>query len=382
MSGKLTEEQLRRIEENKRKALARRAEKQGHTSPLKVNPVFNRPKIGVGIVSGPKHNVGDSLSNTLSVKPVNVSHKGHATDAAAAKPNIDRVGPGFKQTANQRFNVKSSNDTSQNVNACKSSFPVNSSGHSNATKIHVGIAPRTELSCASSNSVRTDSGNNNVQSHCAVITEKKELTVQERIEENRRRALEKLAEKKKSPIKVGPSAILNSNLNTCTSLGGTSSFNSASKSGQGLTVGIQPIKSTSSTSFLNSFNKASADALNHKPSSVNQHPASLSHDRTDNAVQSKSMFLNPSSTSQQPASLSHNKTESTIQSKNIFSAIGGKPVKGSCVLISRERFEVDIGFSAPLVQLFKTMDTKLYGKSRPSLKKFICCHPTQIFYGG
>lgn len=363
MSGKLTEEQLRRIEENKRKALARRAEKLGQTSPLKVNPVYNRPKIGVGTVCGPKHNVGDSLLNTLSVKPVSSSHKGHATEsAAAAKSNIDCVGPaGFKQSADQRFDVKSSNNTSQNLN--RSSFPMNSSGHSNATKIHVGIAPLTTQSSASSNSARSESGSScfpgkNVQAQCAVMTEKKELTVQERIEENRRRALEKLAEKKKSPVKVGPSAILNSNSNT--TFGGSLSFNSASKSGQGVTVGIQPIKSTSSTSFLNSFNKASADALNHKTPSVNQQPASLSHDRTDNAVQSKSMFLNPSSTSQQPASLAHNKPESTIQSKNIFNGFGGKPVKGSCVLISRERFEVNIGFSAPLVQVFKTMDTKLY----------------------
>ncbi|XP_060081169.1 SWI/SNF-related matrix-associated actin-dependent regulator of chromatin subfamily A-like protein 1 isoform X2 [Ylistrum balloti] len=37
-----------------------------------------------------------------------------------------------------------------------------------------------------------------------------------------------------------------------------------------------------------------------------------------------------------------------------------KSVKGCCILISRERFEVDVGFCAPLVEVFKTMNTKLY----------------------
>lgn len=37
-----------------------------------------------------------------------------------------------------------------------------------------------------------------------------------------------------------------------------------------------------------------------------------------------------------------------------------KPVKGNCILISRERFEVDAKFSSPLVELCKTMKTKMY----------------------
>ena len=360
MSGTLTEEQLRRIEENKRKALARRAEKLGQTSPHKINPVFNKPKIAVGIGSGPKPNAGGIVSNTISVNPANVTHKGYGS-GTSINPNKDCVGPGPKQSANQRFDVKGSNASSQSVNS--STFPVNSSNgsHSNTTKVNVGIAPRTAQSCTSSNSVRSEGSFSslivkNIQSHIssAAVTEKRELTVQERIEENRRRALEKLAEKKKSPAKVGPGAIVNSN-SSAVGATGTSSWNSASKSGQN-----QQVK-TSSTSFLNSFNKASADALNHKPLSVNQQPASSSHDRLDNAGQSKNMFQNTLSTNQSASSF--NETGNVnIQSKNMFSGFGGKPVKGSCVLISRERFEVNVGFSAPLVQLFKTMDTKLYGE--------------------
>ncbi|XP_033761887.1 SWI/SNF-related matrix-associated actin-dependent regulator of chromatin subfamily A-like protein 1 [Pecten maximus] len=37
-----------------------------------------------------------------------------------------------------------------------------------------------------------------------------------------------------------------------------------------------------------------------------------------------------------------------------------KSVKGNCVLISRDRFEVDAKFSAPLVEVFKSMNSKLY----------------------
>ena len=257
MSGTLTEEQLRRIEENKRKALARRAEKLGQTSPLKANPVFNKPKTAVGIGSGPKPSAGGIVSNTVSVNPANVTHKGYGS-GTSINPNKDCVGPGPKQSANQRFDVKGSNASSHSVNS--STFPVNSStgSHSNTTKVNVGIAPRTVQSCTSSNSVTSEGSTSslivkNIQSHIssAALTEKRELTVQERIEENRRRALEKLAEKKKSPAKVGPGAIVNSN----SSATGTSSWNNALKFGQN-----QQVK-TSSTSFLNSFNKASADAL-------------------------------------------------------------------------------------------------------------------------
>ena len=37
-------------------------------------------------------------------------------------------------------------------------------------------------------------------------------------------------------------------------------------------------------------------------------------------------------------------------------------VKGQCVLISRARFEADIGYSEDLIALFKQMDSRKYGK--------------------
>ncbi|XP_052808789.1 SWI/SNF-related matrix-associated actin-dependent regulator of chromatin subfamily A-like protein 1 isoform X2 [Mya arenaria] len=38
----------------------------------------------------------------------------------------------------------------------------------------------------------------------------------------------------------------------------------------------------------------------------------------------------------------------------------GTPVKGDCVLVARDRFTVKAGYSAPLVQLIKSMNTRLY----------------------
>ncbi|CAG2248780.1 HARP [Mytilus edulis] len=43
--------------------------------------------------------------------------------------------------------------------------------------------------------------------------------------------------------------------------------------------------------------------------------------------------------------------------RNIFGA-GVKSIKGQCILISRERFEVKVGYSPPLIELFKKMKTK------------------------
>ena len=39
-------------------------------------------------------------------------------------------------------------------------------------------------------------------------------------------------------------------------------------------------------------------------------------------------------------------------------------VTGKCVLVSRERFVVEVGYSAPLIALFKNMQTKQYGKCK------------------
>lgn len=44
-------------------------------------------------------------------------------------------------------------------------------------------------------------------------------------------------------------------------------------------------------------------------------------------------------------------------------------VKGKCVLTSRSRFEVDIGYSAEVIGVFKQMDSRNYGES-PAVSAF------------
>lgn len=48
--------------------------------------------------------------------------------------------------------------------------------------------------------------------------------------------------------------------------------------------------------------------------------------------------------------------------KNQFYGQAQKPLKGQCVLISKDRFEVNIGFSQPVVEAFKTINSRVYGK--------------------
>ena len=40
-----------------------------------------------------------------------------------------------------------------------------------------------------------------------------------------------------------------------------------------------------------------------------------------------------------------------------------KPVRGSCVLINRKRFTVDVPYQVQLIGIFKTMPSRIYGKS-------------------
>jgi hypothetical protein len=40
---------------------------------------------------------------------------------------------------------------------------------------------------------------------------------------------------------------------------------------------------------------------------------------------------------------------------------GKASLSGKCVLISRDRFVVEVGYSAPLIQIFKTLQTGQYG---------------------
>ncbi|KAL8607946.1 hypothetical protein ACOMHN_005501 [Nucella lapillus] len=64
-----------------------------------------------------------------------------------------------------------------------------------------------------------------------------------------------------------------------------------------------------------------------------------------------------------------------------------KPLKGQCVLISRDRFEVNIGFNEGIVTAFKTISSKNYVKAISGLKPAVQVEPLpkavlQVFGGG
>lgn len=63
----------------------------------------------------------------------------------------------------------------------------------------------------------------------------------------------------------------------------------------------------------------------------------------------------------------------------------GKTVKGNCVLISRQRFTVVVPYQAQLIGIFKTIPSRSYGKLYPILwtqRDFTCCFmlPEHIWY--
>ena len=79
-----------------------------------------------------------------------------------------------------------------------------------------------------------------------------------------------------------------------------------------------------------------------------------------------------SSGSKKDPAASRNKSvlSNYVQSTDSPSKPGAGPksasVKGKCVLISRERFMVEVGYCAPLIAMFKNMASKQYGKSHVS----------------
>ena len=315
MSGSLTDAQRQRIEENKRRALAKRAEKL-QNSPQKSVPVLTKP---------------NTCNNTSVVKPT-ASTVGSNEIPLVQRNTIGSSSLGAKSdTWNDNKPLKVGSDGSNVISRPKIKVGIAPSDSSNVItrpKIKVGIAP---MPCHSSSDTKA--------------AEKNKLSVQERIEENRRKALEKLAVKKNlSPSKP--------------------------------TSGSDKVSSSECFQGANHGNKtehAKVDNTNSNKSSSNPHVTDVnttstcfpsisgtsSSSRVPEPWNSKQPTTNQP-TNQQPAFLSHDKRAAAAGS-NMFQTLGMKPVKGSCVLISRDRFEVKVGFSPPLVEFFKNMETKLYG---------------------
>lgn len=124
--------------------------------------------------------------------------------------------------------------------------------------------------------------------------------------------------------------------------GGTSNNASSSNSSNKPICNTSTMNSASSKPFCNTSagNSASGSGLYKPPSSTTSH-------------------ITDSKPTQNFTGTLPSQEKTGDKQRNIFGA-GVKPIKGQCILISRERFEVKVGYSPPLIELFKKMKTKLY----------------------
>ncbi|KAK3108769.1 hypothetical protein FSP39_015265 [Pinctada imbricata] len=219
-----------------------------------------------------------------------------------------------------------------------------------------------------------------------IITE--QSTVQSRIEENKRKALAIRAQKL-SPVKASAS-----NSTTCSAFPQSRNFSDLANKDSG----IQPNNKTGlyansvANSFTNSaptFHSSKTSSTQHGnnggPTSTNKHSVSMQGNQNfgqrnfnsstnqtiHNRAQSQQLIKNINKNSiggiktqsSGSSASSSNTTGTCAGSSSTFGTVPmkfGSNVKGKCVLISRERFEVQVGFSAPVVEVFKSMNTKLY----------------------
>lgn len=364
MSGKLTEEQLRRIEENKRKALAKRAGKSQIS--ISQNPAVSFQKTSFSVsqsgsklfsgTSGPSsvHHTNEvhgktvaSVGSENNISKANGVSKSHqipvSTDSVDSGRFRDSSGSVSKYTAT----VSQKNYDISQKSVCGGKTNVGATRSSNlSTKPFLSL----EKNFKPSSVVNNSSGNTTavVDKGITVSTEyssSKANIDYDRIEQNRLKALAKRAEKlNKSPVK---SLILPSNASgvnntlSCQSAGisGTLTYISDKPHGlvQNCTVAANKNKFVSQTvPYSNTVNKnvvVNSSAANAR---CNINSSTQKNEGTD--------------------------SDSSVTNVNIFSKFSGTPVKGGCFLISRDRFEVVVGYSAPLVEMFKCMKTKFYGE--------------------
>lgn len=266
-SGSLTEEQKRRIEENKRKALAKRAEKSSQSPVKSVNPQ-TRPS-------------GSSTSSTQNSNP-------------QAQPSGSGISSNQSSNLQFSYNAKPAHTVPRNI-----PVPQNIAGRSgNLSKSVVHPPDKTK-------------GNNFSQSSSG--------------------------------------ACLNKN--------NTSS----------LTKSLNAYSCNSAVNKTTSFSKWASNNGNTKlfEQKKNSNTASSSQTRTNQSV-SVGKYQKPQNSSlSNVETVANSIAQSSVKpegaaGKNPFSTFGKNTVKGCCVLISRERFEVNVGYCAPLLEVFKSMKTKLY----------------------
>ncbi|KAL4222279.1 SWI/SNF-related matrix-associated actin-dependent regulator of chromatin subfamily A-like protein 1 [Mactra antiquata] len=272
MSSDLTVEQQKRIEENRRKALALRQKKlQTSLSTIKTANIgcSKISNVGTNILSGPFHDSNKSKTQSNAVRQNSV-----------AVSNVNK--------SNYQADYKPSQSTVLSVTS-------STSGCSNSVNFN-------KPSLSNDNSLTKTSGSSNIDF--------------DRIEQNRLKALSRRAEKLcKSPER---------SVKQSENMGGI------------------PVSTTNSSWQYTASNSSSITSSKPEQSSI----SNVNFDKSVPA-KNQSMSMN---TTKQPS----------FTGQNIFSGFPGTPVKGGCYLISKDRFTVKAGYSEPLIQLFKAMDTKLY----------------------
>ena len=116
------------------------------------------------------------------------------------------------------------------------------------------------------------------------------------------------------------------------------------------------------------------------PASLNSFQSTISkfyrpQDASSSSIRKLALETNPNSnsstTSSNSASVSAKNSAVSSKSSAAFNSnIRGKsekPVKGNCVLISRQRFTVVVPYQAQLIGIFKTIPSRSYGKSHSIL---------------
>ena len=190
------------------------------------------------------------------------------------------------------------------------------------------------------------------------VPQPKLTSTQALIEEKRQKALalraSKMSPQKKPPSTSGPPE----------TIAQTNNDNTA-RPPQPLSTGYPDSlcnnKQSSSSTFQNASSSSSFYSKNtSKPTVPNPtltKPTTSAMNSLFTSTKSSSVSNNPSKpglyTSEQAAQMASN----SPPKKKV-----ANPMTGTCVLISRERFEVQVGYHGGLIQMFKSLETKQYGE--------------------
>lgn len=319
MSGSsgLTEDQKRRIEENRQKALAKRALKSSQ-SPVKSNnnqASWQNSSKNAGPKSG-------SLPNQHSTS----TWHGKSNSGGNGVQGSFQSGAGFKGNKYSQPSGFNRNSLSNQINKHSAQTLVNQDSggvisNQNKTHISTGIYKPYDGSQSSSSSNSSHKPINTLSSGQALSTNS-----------------------------GGTYKPFNSAQGVSSTNSAQGMFNTNSAPNKSSTNSAQAMSRTNSAHTVSNTNTACHGNLN-KLSNTTSGVGSQGASSTNNSGKPYGTIQ-----SNNPPSV----PQSANKPVNMFANI--KPVKGQCILISRERFEVKVGYSQPLIELFKRMNTKLYGK--------------------